>query len=367
MFTEEFNSIITNPHSLQDVPLADLKVLAERYPWCQPVQVLYARKLFLVESPQFEHQLHRTAILSYDREVLFKYINAEIPEAISVAPEPEVQPVQPVIVEEHQEIQPVVEISEPELDQISVEEFDPATEELIQEMIESIPEVHQEDEIAPIEMMSEETMELQEEEIEAESMLQEEMDLENLDHAVINDDMEAVASNPLPDERIEPDEAFIFEMPAYDIETELGTLDEADKFTLPNIPPEVAAEKNTEVFTDSFTGWLNRLGGSPTGKVVEQKASNAPVKVYLRKQPTPGSDPAGSAHERLMNEQYAAELARKSIQSDDGLISETYARILVMQGKYQRASEMYRKLSLLKPQKSDYFAALIDQINKKIK
>ena len=80
-----------------------------------------------------------------------------------------------------------------------------------------------------------------------------------------------------------------------------------------------------------------------------------------------GNDLTFDEAEKVMDEIFAGELARKSLQADDQLVTETYARILTMQGKYQKAVDMYMKLSLLKPQKSDYFAALIDQIKKRIK
>ncbi|MEI7803093.1 MAG: hypothetical protein WCI97_10635, partial [Bacteroidota bacterium] len=54
-----------------------------------------------------------------------------------------------------------------------------------------------------------------------------------------------------------------------------------------------------------------------------------------------------------------AERAEKSLLSTDEFATETLAKILSSQGKYQRAISMYEKLSLKFPDKSHYFAPLI--------
>jgi len=48
--------------------------------------------------------------------------------------------------------------------------------------------------------------------------------------------------------------------------------------------------------------------------------------------------------------------------SGDDLVTETLALIYVEQGYYQEAAEIYRKLSLQSPEKSAYFASLIDNL-----
>lgn len=50
---------------------------------------------------------------------------------------------------------------------------------------------------------------------------------------------------------------------------------------------------------------------------------------------------------------------------EEGFCTETLARIYLEQGYPQEAIEIYSRLSLRYPEKSVYFAALIDEINKK--
>ena len=59
------------------------------------------------------------------------------------------------------------------------------------------------------------------------------------------------------------------------------------------------------------------------------------------------------------------ELAKKSLELNDEVVSETLARIYESQNKLQKAAEMYEKLSLKFPEKSSYFAALIQNLKNK--
>lgn len=54
--------------------------------------------------------------------------------------------------------------------------------------------------------------------------------------------------------------------------------------------------------------------------------------------------------------------AMESISNETGVISESLALVLAKQGKTDKAIEMYRKLSLRNPEKSAYFAALIQNL-----
>ena len=60
------------------------------------------------------------------------------------------------------------------------------------------------------------------------------------------------------------------------------------------------------------------------------------------------------------------EVLLKAVESNTGeeIITETMASVLEQQGKTAKAIELYRKLSLLHPEKSAYFAAQIERLNK---
>jgi predicted Zn-dependent protease len=58
-------------------------------------------------------------------------------------------------------------------------------------------------------------------------------------------------------------------------------------------------------------------------------------------------------------------MAEKS-NTEDEVLTEAMADVLLQQGKNAKAIEVYKKLSLLNPSKSAYFAAKIDDIEKEV-
>lgn len=58
----------------------------------------------------------------------------------------------------------------------------------------------------------------------------------------------------------------------------------------------------------------------------------------------------------------SSDLAEKAVTENDDIVTETFAFILLSQGKLQKALEAFEKLSLKYPEKSIYFAARIEEV-----
>lgn len=85
----------------------------------------------------------------------------------------------------------------------------------------------------------------------------------------------------------------------------------------------------------SFTQWLRTMK-----KIyVEQETSNEPI----------------------AENEVIAKADDSNTKAD--VVTEAMAEVLIKQGKKEQALELYRKLSLLHPEKSHYFASLIDTLN----
>jgi tetratricopeptide (TPR) repeat protein len=61
-----------------------------------------------------------------------------------------------------------------------------------------------------------------------------------------------------------------------------------------------------------------------------------------------------------------ADVAKQSLLDNESVVSETLAEIYYKQGNLSKAIKIYKKLSLVNPQKSSYFAAQIEKIRKEI-
>lgn len=126
---------------------------------------------------------------------------------------------------------------------------------------------------------------------------------------------------------------------------------------------EPAAEAETEV---TFASWLKQLDSTRKVPVTEpEKVSEKPeskehtgdlVEKFIQEQPR--IRPNKTAFFNPVN------MAKKSVQESDEFITETLARIYVKQGNIPKAIRAYQKLSLKFPEKSSYFAALIEELKR---
>jgi tetratricopeptide (TPR) repeat protein len=169
----------------------------------------------------------------------------------------------------------------------------------------------------------------------------------------------------VPDtEQIEPRHEKPLIFPVY---TDDYFLQQGEK--IPNeLPQEIESLKHEETAEDaakslmvmmSFSEWLLHFKSS-TEKQKEENKDQRALKTMWQKEKLA----AAIEEENEEIPESVFEMAVNSIAKEDGLASESLAEIYIKQGKYDKAMDMYRKLSLRNPQKNAYFARKIEEILK---
>jgi len=117
---------------------------------------------------------------------------------------------------------------------------------------------------------------------------------------------------------------------------------------------------------DSFLGWLNKLNKSPeknelrqplNGTKIEKEEVDNLVDRFIQTAPRISKPSKAEFFSPIL-------MAKKSVEDNDMIVSETLARIYIDQGNIEKAIHIFRKLSLLYPDKNTYFAALILKLEK---
>ena len=163
----------------------------------------------------------------------------------------------------------------------------------------------------------------------------------NNDELVVDNLRHKVIPSPVKEEKITPAPL----QPAIEQKetTEAGLIFEpyytVDYFASQGIK-NITEEKPKDRFSQqlkSFTEWLKTIRQMPPQQIASLSDSDSEEKVV--------------------------ELATHSIEDRD-VETEAMAAVWIKQGKPEKAEEIYRKLSLLNPSKSSYFAGLIENLKK---
>lgn len=317
----EISNRIKNPNLVAPSDLSTLQELSDKYPYAQLFSILYLKSLSKAGDPRFEEELRRHSFRISDRVQLYNLIqNHEDNQSISVSEKSEIIETATIVEEKRNE---------------TILEFQEEFESVIEEESEVIILVHaEEEEINSI--STEETIEVEQIHIEAN---------DNLEESILH---HAFAANyrldELTDEEIENLEV------------------RAEKKEETKILPitEKADHK-----TSSFTTWLKSNNNYSEGDSEDKKAINAVVEDFSDFDPS--SDLLFGEVEKPKTEFYSpAKKARKSLEENELPVSETLAKIYVMQGNYPQAISAYKQLSLSFPEKNIFFAHLIEDLEKKI-
>jgi tetratricopeptide (TPR) repeat protein len=148
----------------------------------------------------------------------------------------------------------------------------------------------------------------------------------------------------------------------FDFEKIETTTSEVESFVEEQITAKsktVEEDDNSIMITRSFEEWIAYFKQKKEQLKKEEESKNNLKAIWQREKLA-----AAIEEENDIVPENVFKMAIDSISVKDENVSEPLANILVKQGKIERAVDMYKKLSLLNPQKSAYFAAKIKEITK---
>ncbi len=172
-----------------------------------------------------------------------------------------------------------------------------------------------------------------------------------LETVSVSDREEATEQTLLPELQLTVNELQLFE----EIQSYPELVKEGEEPSM----PQTIAEAPEEIPMRSFGAWLKAVNQKNIVQDTEKERDREELlRAFLQSNHQIKPESKASFYSPI-------EMARKSIEERDDIVSETLARIYAEQGDHARASRIYQKLSLLNPEKSAYFAALSNKLTTK--
>lgn len=134
-----------------------------------------------------------------------------------------------------------------------------------------------------------------------------------------------------------------------------GVIEDLDKNEIANVIDETLEEENEEVGLIFIKK-----------KKSKKKKKKLMSKIKMKKKEKEAKKMKKDKKEKKKKKKKARVIAEanKSVQQSDDVLSETLAELLVMQGSQKKAIKMYKRLSLIFPKKSSFFAKKIAKLKK---
>jgi len=331
MYKHQFIEHVKDPELLGKETILPLMDLAAQFPYCSMIQVLLAMNLMKENHILYDSQLKLSSCITFDRNLLRLHI-ARAGDLREKSPLPD----------EYNEVKPgkqktvlpddlagVTEMAQ-EKDHISVE----TTAAAIEERESTIKE----------EPKPEHVVERPEIVIESQP--------EQIDEDVEDIPMAAEPSEIATDESHEIDDT-------HHIQSEHPTINEediaVDEEVLDFRPGRQSIEELKRIVEERIKQIEREKSGLPPLTSVPTSKAEI-IEQFIRNNPSI-SRPKADFYNPVTN-------AQQSIVDQENIVSETLARIYFNQGHFDKAMIVYEKLSLKYPEKSSYFAALIQEAKK---
>lgn len=373
MQQQQFISLFKGQAALDKTQLADLELLTKAYPYFGSAHLLYTKALKEFNELSYPKQLRKTAIVANSRTVLYNLLHtrpAGIKEEVVVTnpaiadfkeePKAQAEPVveeiktQAVAIPAEPEEEPVVKplnpvtITNSDIKVIYINTI--ASQPVIEKTPEPEKPVVENKELDLVKTIENETDAIAEE-APAESKddrFRKELELE-ISKGIVQSYLETDVIKTPELEKTEEKEPVSFTDWLQKIKKEAGSIQKDTGPTLKTEKPEPEKEtkrieKEPKISENSKKPNVSEQKRQLIDKIIETDPGR--IKLGNTKFFTPNTD------------------AKQSLLENEHLVTETLAKIYALQGNISKAIRAYEILSLKFPQKSVYFASLIEKLKK---
>lgn len=342
----ELAHIIKSPQAIESSHISAIKELVDKHPYSQIFTLLYLEGLSKTKDVNFETELGKYAFQITDREQLFNLIHQSTSESTEVTTAPILveEKIEPISEKEEiveatreNESQKETEITDSEENEVAptvkLEERKPLILETPEELTLSSTHIQEKEEAEEIEQV--------EEEIKAEEPAIPDADIPTFDPLEL-DIIASAVSDTIEKEVIEE----MDKSPSIEITIEEDT--------------QQSSPKGTSTGTKSFIDWLKENNQQPK---VEQKDSHkenidALVEKFIAEEPK-----ISKPKKEFFSPN---KIAKQSLEESTLPVSETLAKIFVVQGNFPKAISAYNTLMLKYPEKKVFFADQIKELEQKL-
>ena len=364
----EISSRIQNPNLVVPEDLSTLQELSTKYPYTQLFSILYLKALSKAGDPRFEEELSRHSYRISDRVQLYELIQDHDQTESLQIPSKTIELTAEVVQETEIDITPgnkIIETSAPmkSAEELKVKAFDGKfIDDEIKPVLENNP-IAAKTGSEPETIVFEPQIEPLATEIETKPIVEETKiePQDNLEESILHN---AYAANyRLDDLTNEEEKSLTYDRKSSDDQTKVDSEESTDVRRAKDSKKEENKAKDKQE-SSSFTDWLHSNNNYIERDTSDKEAINAVVEDFSEFDPS--SELFGEVEKPKTEFFSPAKKAKKSLEESELPVSETLAKIYIMQGNYPQAISAYKQLSLAFPEKKIFFANLIEDLEKKI-
>ena len=385
MNKQDFIQLIKNPSGISPEQLQDLEKVVKGFPYCQSAYILIAKEASDQGSMLADQKLKKAAAYTLDRKNLKKLLTGrkEIePIEISTLSQKELEPIESIqnlpleelhstytfenstlINEEIKEVQSIVSEEIKTNSTLREALTDEKRDLIIKELQENLKKLHTIKIKTAWDEVPEELKLVNPQETEEKIQINTQQVIESTSIIDSIDRPDSTNSVIEPDTIVNTNQSGLTTIPLAitGLSDDLNELFEKMEFIRPIRTEDVVVEiKESEADNGLLLEYLDFLEDKRSVFRKNKKKEVAIIDKIIKEDPTIPKLDINNLPDNSID------LASKSITINKGPVSENFAKILSLQGKRDKAIEIYEQLILKNPEKKPYFEAQIEKLKSKL-